>query len=675
MVVLSAASTILSAKVWLDAQCERTSTTFYKRTSCEGGKAYSLRCNRAGIYQKTTTARATSTKKDVVACSCFVNVYAKNDGTLSVKGCFGHAGHNVEPALLRLTSSQEQFVRSLLEEHSMDYVIHRLKRDFSAKENRLYFINRNDLWNITYKYGLRPGYYHKNDMNSLLLRSAEGNPNDGIRLLNISDDPSGKGFRMVIITPIQIEWLKRFSGRGIAVDDTHNVTRYCLKLATVTVADNKDRGLPAAFLLSGTMTASDVYVLFVEIAKLVPNFAPQQVVTDEAPCFYNAFRLAFPRSDAKLHYCRWHIHQTFKRATTRLVEARLRLKLNKDLRDLLLITDLNEFELKFGQIIAFLEVEGQTAMATYLRENYLGRTASWASFANRGAVLDTTMISERWHLRLKKDLLQRNANSRADFLVDLLIKAVEDIADTTEIRDRRRLANASYRVQETSKCHRWALEYYERKPEKVVKTGDCKWLVQGKNPEEAYEVIQAKCPCAESNVHCPLCDVCPYQWSCDCLDNRAGISCIHRHAAKLFGGSAAQRSSSSVEPSVTDDQAAFLFDASATRSSSSQVTDSQQRKQQRSQIRSSIESKFAVISTNVNVMVNTDSEQAMNFLQDIYQLVDQASSIKLQSATQEYPALAVRTELSKPGGKPLMTKAELFTRSQSRIKKKQTREE
>lgn len=63
-----------------------------------------------------------------------------------------------------------------------------------------------------------------------------------------------------------------------------------------------------------------------------------------------------------------------------------------------------------------------------------GRTASWGSFANKNAVLDTTMISERWHLRLKKDFLQRNANARADFLVDLLIRAVEDLAESNEIR-------------------------------------------------------------------------------------------------------------------------------------------------------------------------------------------------------------------------------------------------
>ncbi|VDN25732.1 unnamed protein product [Cylicostephanus goldi] len=93
--------------VWLDEQCERSGTTFYKRSSYDGGKSYSLRCNRAGAYKKKTCTRATSSKKDVSSCSCFINVHAKEDH-VEVQGCFGHIGHDVEPALVRLTHKQEQ---------------------------------------------------------------------------------------------------------------------------------------------------------------------------------------------------------------------------------------------------------------------------------------------------------------------------------------------------------------------------------------------------------------------------------------------------------------------------------------------------------------------------------------------------------------------------------------
>ncbi|CAJ0600490.1 unnamed protein product [Cylicocyclus nassatus] len=552
---------------------------------------------------------------------------------------------------------------------------------------------------------LRPGYRHKSDMNSLMMRETEANPKDGIRLLEVGDDPSGRGFRMIIITPTQVEWLRMYSGRGIAVDDTHNVTKYNLKFATVSVADQRDRGLPAAFLLSGTMAAYDVHMLFAEIQKLVPDFNPHQIVTDEAPCFYNGCRETFPTSQAKLHYCRWHLDQTFRKATIRLVEVStpffavchrcyskflgtLEGFINKDLSRLLLIADLETFERKFAEILAFLDVEGQTAMATYLRENYLGdivaniilfkleavgRTATWASFANQHVVMDTKMISERWHLRLKKDFLHRNSNIRADFLVDLLIKAVEDLADTNEIRDRRRAATSSYRVQETTKCHRKAMLYYERRPQRIRRIGEMEWQVEGKQPTDLYTVTQGECRCDISmghNVHCPLCNICPYSWNCLCLDNRSGISCLHRHAVKLYGGEIATRISSA-EPVAGEGVEGRRLEVEEAlpptlEPSTSRVTTAQERKQERSQMRNDIESRYAVVYSHVNVLVNTDTAESLDSLKEIYELIDQASRIRVRGSVSE-PNLAVRPELTKLGGKPLLTKAELFTARQVQV--------
>ncbi|KHJ84127.1 hypothetical protein OESDEN_16163 [Oesophagostomum dentatum] len=268
-----------------------------------------------------------------------MNVHSREDGKLDVKGCFGHVGHAVEPALLRLNKNQEELLKSLLEgkakitraivlvitaviEHSMDYIIRKLKRDYSAKDSRLWFVEGKDLWTLANRFGLRPGYRDKSDMKSLMICYGEKNADDGIRHLQISDDPNGKGFCLIsiVITPTQLEWLKRYSSRGIAVDGTHNVTRYNLKLATVSVADHKDRGLPAAFMLSGTMTTSDAQKLLTEVKNVYPDFNPSHIVTDEAPCFYNGFRAVFPSATAKQHYCRCHIDQTFMRATTKLVE-------------------------------------------------------------------------------------------------------------------------------------------------------------------------------------------------------------------------------------------------------------------------------------------------------------------------------------------------------------------
>lgn len=45
-------------------------------------------------------------------------------------------------------------------------------------------------------------------------------------------------------SPIQQEWLKAYSDRGVVLDDSHNCTMYSLKLSTIMVIDDAGRGLP-----------------------------------------------------------------------------------------------------------------------------------------------------------------------------------------------------------------------------------------------------------------------------------------------------------------------------------------------------------------------------------------------------------------------------------------------
>ncbi|KAK6044469.1 zinc finger, C2H2 type [Cooperia oncophora] len=358
---------------WLEEQQEHGGTSFYTRDSSKSKGTASLRCNRAGKYTKETDTRATHTKRDVLHCSCFLNVKVEENGAVSVKGCLGHVGHTIESALLRLTAAQQLFLKGLLEEYSHEYIIRRLRKDYPAKTSRLHFVTKGDLWRIANRFGLRPGYRHKDDMLSLEQRAKEKNPDDGIRLFEMPVNPTGEGFRLIIITPQQVEWLQKFSHRGISVDDTHNATRYNLKLATVMVLNERDAGVPAAFLLSGTMTSVDVEKLFLEIRNLVPDFNPLQIVTDEAPSFYNGFRSVFPNSRAQLHYCRWHIDRTWQRNANKFVEPRLRGQVKRRLKDLLVIQDLHTFEQRFAEVLAFLQVEGQDRMEDYLRRNYLGK--------------------------------------------------------------------------------------------------------------------------------------------------------------------------------------------------------------------------------------------------------------------------------------------------------------
>ncbi|KAK6057521.1 zinc finger, C2H2 type [Cooperia oncophora] len=75
-------------------------------------------------------------------------------------------------------------------EHSMDYIIDRLRKEDPTKSTKLSFVVKRDLRNIIQKYNMAPGWRHNDDLTSLQLRFEERNPDDGIRLvtLMVSDE-------------------------------------------------------------------------------------------------------------------------------------------------------------------------------------------------------------------------------------------------------------------------------------------------------------------------------------------------------------------------------------------------------------------------------------------------------------------------------------------------------
>ncbi|KAK6050107.1 hypothetical protein COOONC_12387 [Cooperia oncophora] len=178
-----------------------------------------------------------------------------------------------------------------------------------------------------------------------------------------------------------------------------------------------------------------------------------------------------------------------------IFQPRVRSQVKKRLKDLLVIQDLHTFEQRFAEVLAFLQVEGQDRMEDYLRR----RTPTWASFSIPNAVMDTTMVSERWHLRLKTEFLHRNANTRADCLVDLLITAVEDLSRSDEIKARRRLVVASYRVQQTAICHRQAKKECDLNRLRIRQLSSETWeLYSVKTTELLHVQRRNDCECSDS---------------------------------------------------------------------------------------------------------------------------------------------------------------------------------
>ncbi|VDO06779.1 unnamed protein product [Haemonchus placei] len=82
-------------------------------------------------------------------------------------------------------------------------------------------------------------------------------------------------------------------------------------------------------------------------------------------------------------------------------------------------------------------------------------------------------------------------------------------------------------------------------------------------------------------------------------------------------------------------------------------------------LRNKIQTSYTVFSANVNALVNTDREGAMVKLNEIHELIERLQKFVPTKELQ----INVRPELSRPGGKPKLTKAKLFTRAEQRKKR------
>nr|CDJ87919.1 Protein Y73F8A.33 [Haemonchus contortus] len=342
-----------------------------------------------------------------------------------------------------------------------------MRKDYESKECKLYFVTKKDLWNVMTKYKLTPGLRDRDDVTSLELREQERNPSDGIRFFKKQDEPSGKDFVL-------------------------------------------------AFLLSGEMTAKEVKILFDEIKKIVPNFAPKSLVSDEALAFYNGFKSSFPDREPELQ--------------RGIIGA---------FRNLLRISDEATFHARLGEVLTHLRLKNCSRLIQYLQREYLGeeKIKKWAAFRRQGVVMSTSMYTERWHLRLKQEKLKRKANSRIDYVVDTLIKAVEELALDFEIRDRRQLVS-SYRMRENNIQHKLAVRFYKESSDKIHKVGDLAWNVYSATSGTVYRVeFDGHCVCSpQTNTHCSRCHVCPYSFTCSCRSGAlAGVACLHGHAVKFYG--------------------------------------------------------------------------------------------------------------------------------------------
>ncbi|PIC39459.1 hypothetical protein B9Z55_011139 [Caenorhabditis nigoni] len=290
---------------WLNTRNQQTCTTWKIRSSYDG-KAYRI-CGHEGEHHSSASKNIVNHSKKMtgsMTCPAFLKTEKDfSTGELQVTSYFEHYGHEKKHQYRKLNHEEVDIIAGMMKNGLTNPQIVRYcdKRYGSDLSNRLAHLLVDDLRyrvrmfldikffrTIRKTHQLYSGRYDDDDLTSVAKRVERNDPDDGI-LHYTPPDENGAGMRLIIMTPAQKELFAKYGNRGISIDDTHNSTRYSLKLTTIIVLNGLDRGIPVAYMLSSSCTSEDVQKLFECVKQQLPMFNPEFFMSDEAQAFWNGF--------------------------------------------------------------------------------------------------------------------------------------------------------------------------------------------------------------------------------------------------------------------------------------------------------------------------------------------------------------------------------------------------
>ncbi|EYB81600.1 hypothetical protein Y032_0378g286 [Ancylostoma ceylanicum] len=543
-------ASVAEFEVW-KSETERLHVTSWKRSSVNVSsiEKHTIKhfvCHRSGVVRRVGKGLREPHESRISTrhCTSFLKAQFNDDGTVTARFCLEHVGHAVSACRLPLTDGDKQAIGHYLQLGlDVPTVLRVMRKLYNDPRYRLYWLTPSDIRNTQRSLSMQPGRLHEDDLRSLEIRYQKKADADGIRRFDLPTDETGTGFRLIIITPEQVEILRRYSHKGVSIDDTHCTTRYSLKLTTLMVVDDYGRGLPAGFLLANKMDKEECVYFFEEVKKVFGEFMPRFFLSDDTNTFWNGYKSVFPGSFTVKLLCSWHCQRAIFEKIASLFPGKgneRRKTIKGWVKSLFTQSNKVEFFRAKNKLLTLLHqwrVEKNKSAEkfdAYFRKQYLARQEQWAPYNRTAAIANTTMVSERWHRTLKYTLLNRSANHRADELVHTLLVAIPELTREHLVQDERGIKEGKFRAKENARRHKRAVEQQQKI--KLTRVGSNEWLVDSfEVPGRQYKITVNQCSCENIKTHCCLCGICSVGVNCSCPDGvKKGIACKHAHAWALF---------------------------------------------------------------------------------------------------------------------------------------------
>ncbi|CAG9837716.1 unnamed protein product [Diabrotica balteata] len=446
-----------------------------------------------------------------------------------------HVGHKSKLTHMTLTKHEkEEIAKKIAQKIPFNNILDDIRDsviDLNLK--RIHLTTKKDLFNIEHSYQLaHPPTWHKNDaisieawVNSMkeqgecvLFYKPQG--------VYYKDYPQLKNddFVLVIMTPSQVELLKKFGGNIICLDGTHGTNSYDFELHTIMVVDEIREGFPCGFLISNRSDHEVLVLFFSEIMKQTGIIKCKAFMSDMAEAYFNAWLQTMGAPDKRL-YCTWHVDKAWrKNINSKIISKKTRALVYKQLRVLLQERDEKAFE---RMIIKFLHDQSQNSdMSEFFQyfKQYSKNPQVWACCYRKHIGINTNMRLERLHRALKYEYLNGKKVKRLDKSILAIMRLVRDKLFQKIISEHKgklctTISNIRVKHNESDKID----------GNLIIRTDDT-FTVPSMSSTEVYYIHRdvESCMCT---LKCEDCGICVHQFYCTCMDSSIKFNmCKHIHA-------------------------------------------------------------------------------------------------------------------------------------------------
>lgn len=342
----------------------------------------------------------------------------------------------------------------------------------------------------------------------------------------------GDLFALILMTEAQELQLMQNGSKIICVDTTYDVTIYKHKLMSILVKDKYGFGYTVATCITNYEDQTMYEVFFQAVRDRVPKFVAQCLMADNSTPLKNAARKIFGPA-LKIINCDWHTCLNWNRNANKISNKVEKL-------EVLCLTKMalkERKEAEFNRIIncLFVQYAHCKVFLEYFCSTYMGKVEEWAHHKRNffHDDVDTNMLCESWHNKLKTYYMKRFPKRRLDQTVAVLLRAEHDRYKTDF---QRKSEGMSCKKKERGRRHMRGLQMDDHH---VTANSVDSWTVlSATNDKISYIVEKKRDDCIDPD-HCfsacmemPCFGLCGHLYSCNCPDR--AMLCKHVHKVHSY---------------------------------------------------------------------------------------------------------------------------------------------